>query len=57
MPYLAFGAVGLLALAVGTGFKWAGEGVEDTADGISKLIVVGAVAGGAYLLAKKTKVI
>ena len=54
MPFLLFG---LGALALGTGLKWAGDGVEDTADGLSKLIVVGTVAGGAYLIAKKTKVI
>lgn len=54
MPVLLFG-LGILAL--GTGLKWAGEGVEDTADGLSKLIVVGAAASGVYLLAKKTKVL
>ena len=57
MPFVGYLIFGLGTLALGTGLKWAGEGVEDTADGLSKLIVVSAVAGGAYMLAKKTKVI
>lgn len=54
MPVLLFG-MGILAL--GAGLKFAGDGVEDTADGLSKLIVVGTLAGGTYLVAKKMKVI
>lgn len=54
MPVLIFG---LGALALGAGIRWAGQGVEDTADGISKVIVVSSVAGAAYFLAKKSKVI
>ncbi len=54
MPVLLFG-VG--ALALGAGLKVAGDGIEDTADGLSKLIVVGSLAGGTYLVAKHMKVI
>lgn len=51
------GLISFSAMALGVSLKWTGEGVEDTADGLSKLIVVSAVAGGVYVLAKKTKVI
>ena len=54
MPLLIFG-LGMLAL--GTGVKLAGDGISDTADGVTKLVLVGTVAGAGYLIAKKSGVI
>lgn len=44
---------GLGSLAIGGAIKLAGDGVEDSANGIGKLALVAALGGAAYLYAKK----
>lgn len=56
MPLIILGW-GLGSLALGAGIKLAGDGVEDTATGFSKLILAGGVAYGAYVIARHQGVI
>ncbi len=44
---------GLGALATGAGVKFLGDGIEDTAKASKDLMIVAAIGGGAYLIAKK----
>jgi len=54
IPILQFG-LGLFA--AGAGVKFIGDGLSDTADGVTKVAVVAGIGYGGYLWAKKSGVI
>lgn len=55
MPVVAWWAVS--AIATGIGFKFFGDGVEDTGKGIRDAAIAVAVVGGVYLVAKKQGIV
>lgn len=54
MPLVPFA---IAFFAVGAGVKFIGDGLSDTADGVTKVALVAGVGYGGYLLAKKNGVI
>ena len=52
MPLLLI-AGGLAALAIGGGFKLAGDGIEDAGDGALKIAGAVAIGAGAWLAVKR----
>ena len=54
MPALAWAA---LAIAAGIGINQAGKGVDAAGEGARDIAIAGAVALGAYLVARRAKLI
>ncbi|GFZ83924.1 hypothetical protein GCM10011403_29400 [Pseudohongiella nitratireducens] len=54
MPVLPYA---IAFLAAGAGVKFIGDGLSDTADGVTKVALVAGVGFGGYWLAKKNGVI
>lgn len=50
MPLIAWW--GVAAVLSGFGIKMAGDGVEDSSNGVRDLVIAGAALGAVYLMAK-----